>query len=475
MSVVFYDTETTGTDVFFDQILQFAAIRTDADLNEVDRFTTRCRLLPHVVPAPGAMRVNGISAKELSRAAFPSHYQMVRAIRAKLLQWSPALFIGWNSIAFDENLIRQALYQTLHNPYLTSSLGNGRSDAMLLARAYTILAPEVLNVPTDDTGRKTFGLHQVAPANGFKLTAKHDVIADVEATIHLCRILAGGRPDVWSSLMRFTNKAAVSSYITEEQMFAFCGFSRGEPFSCIATTIGQNERNTSEWYVYDLSVPPDSLSTLSPAALAGRLVEPPLPMRRLRSNASPTLFPPDEALEACVGRDLTLEELDRRARAVQGDTGLQQRLVLAFESLREPRPHSSHIEKQIYDRFIEKVDERWMEAFHEAEWSCRNAIVDKFQDQRLRQIGRQLIYQERPELLSENIRRQHARAIAMRVLGRGGETEWLSLPNALEQLQEVLASVSGPEAELLREHACFLRERHTSALRDIGAGDTAVL
>ena len=38
MSLVFYDTETTGTETFFDQILQFAAIRPDADLKVMDRF-----------------------------------------------------------------------------------------------------------------------------------------------------------------------------------------------------------------------------------------------------------------------------------------------------------------------------------------------------------------------------------------------------------------------------------------------------
>ena len=37
-SFVFYDTETTGTDTAFDQILQFAAIRTDENLRELDRF-----------------------------------------------------------------------------------------------------------------------------------------------------------------------------------------------------------------------------------------------------------------------------------------------------------------------------------------------------------------------------------------------------------------------------------------------------
>ena len=48
-SFVFYDTETTGTDTAFDQILQFAAIRTDDNMRELDRFEIRCRLLPHIV------------------------------------------------------------------------------------------------------------------------------------------------------------------------------------------------------------------------------------------------------------------------------------------------------------------------------------------------------------------------------------------------------------------------------------------
>src|SRR5947209_5806574 len=98
MSLVFYDTETTGTDTFFDQILQFAAIRTDEALNEIDRFEIRCRVLPYVVPAPAAVRVNGVKVSQLTDSSLPSHYEMVRSIRERLLSWSPALFIGWNSI-----------------------------------------------------------------------------------------------------------------------------------------------------------------------------------------------------------------------------------------------------------------------------------------------------------------------------------------------------------------------------------------
>jgi exodeoxyribonuclease-1 len=71
-SFIFYDTETTGTDTAFDQILQFAAIRTDDDLRELERFEIRCRLLPHIVPAVGALIATGVSPRLLTDSALPT-------------------------------------------------------------------------------------------------------------------------------------------------------------------------------------------------------------------------------------------------------------------------------------------------------------------------------------------------------------------------------------------------------------------
>jgi hypothetical protein len=88
-----------------------------------------------VVPSPRAMRVTGVSVAQLVSAELPTHYVMIRAIREKLLSWSPSLFIGFNAMSFDERLLRQALYQTLHPPYLTNTGGNCRADALRMVRA----------------------------------------------------------------------------------------------------------------------------------------------------------------------------------------------------------------------------------------------------------------------------------------------------------------------------------------------------
>jgi exodeoxyribonuclease I len=52
VTFVLYDVETTGLNRRFDQILQFAAVRTDVDLVETGRLERRSRLMLHVVPSP---------------------------------------------------------------------------------------------------------------------------------------------------------------------------------------------------------------------------------------------------------------------------------------------------------------------------------------------------------------------------------------------------------------------------------------
>jgi len=114
---IFYDTETTGLTAGFDQILQFAALVTDDDLNVVEEVDLRCRLQPHMLPSPGALVITGISPTDIAEAPL-SHYEMVSAIRALIKRHSPTTLVGFNSLGYDEAMLRQAFYQTLNPVYL---------------------------------------------------------------------------------------------------------------------------------------------------------------------------------------------------------------------------------------------------------------------------------------------------------------------------------------------------------------------
>ena len=134
MTFVFYDTETTGLDSAFDQILQFAAIVTDDAFNPIEELNLRGRLQSHVIASPGAMRVTQVGPRAIQAAPL-SFYEMVTAIRKFIEKWTPATFIGFNSVDFDENMLRGALYQTLHPAFLANTNGNSRMCVMRLAHA----------------------------------------------------------------------------------------------------------------------------------------------------------------------------------------------------------------------------------------------------------------------------------------------------------------------------------------------------
>lgn len=58
---LFYDLETTGLNKCFDQVVQFAAIRTNTQFHELERYSTLVKLRPDVIYSPEAIMTNRIS------------------------------------------------------------------------------------------------------------------------------------------------------------------------------------------------------------------------------------------------------------------------------------------------------------------------------------------------------------------------------------------------------------------------------
>jgi exodeoxyribonuclease-1 len=459
MSFVFYDTETTGTDTVFDQILQFAAIRTDEELSELDRFSIRCRLLPHVVPSPGAMRVTGVSVAELISAELPTHYAMVRAIRAKLRSWSPALFVGYNSLGFDEHLLRQAFYQTLHPPYLTNTGRNCRADVLRMIRATALFAPNTITVPLDESGSPTFKLDKLAPANGFDHVDAHDAIADVQATLHLCKLLSERVPDLWSSFLRFTQKAAVVDHVTNERNFCLTDFYGGKAYSWLVTSIGLSPSRSSDVLVFDLAIDPEQLISFSDDELIAQLAQSPKTIRRVRSNACPIIMPADKAPDIAAAKALGTQEVERRTQLLQNDAVLRQRFVIAFEQTRDVPGPWPHVEQRIYDSFISSGDERRLELFHNLPWEQRLALLDQIEDLRLKQLGRRLIFVERPDVISDRLRGKMTIALAQRLINADGAWPWLCLQRAIREADDLITLAPDEQKTFLREHRCYLVKR----------------
>ena len=461
MTIIFYDTETTGTNSAFDQILQFAAIKTDADLNEVGRFEIRSRLLPYVVPSPHALRVTGLTIDDLLNEAHPSHYEMVSEIRRTLAGACPAAFVGYNSLKFDEEFLRQAFYQCLHPPYLTNTGGSMRADALHLIRAAAVLHPEALAPAVSDKGVPSFKLDRLAPANGFNHANAHDALADVEALIYLCRIVRDRCPELWGRFQRFGRKSAVESFLRSEPAFLLLEFFPVRTGRYIATAIGTNGANVI--YAYDLAIDPEELRGLTDEKLTARLAQRPRPLRKVKTNAAPSLCPLGEAPPEMLG-GVDPREFGRRARMLRSDRALVERLVTAANASETEYPPSPHVERQIYNGFWSDRDARRLEAFHAADWEDRARIAAQLDDPRLIWLARRLIFVERPDLLPS----EHHDLMAAQLAGRlvadpatcGG---WTTLHRAASDLAAILSGLDEVAAEPFYRLSAYFDARRAEA------------
>lgn len=452
MAMVFYDTETTGIKPHFDQILQFAAILTDNDLNEIERFEIRSRLLPNVVPSPGAMNVTNIPVATLHNTDMPSYYQMTCRIREKLLSWQPAIFIGHNSLRFDEAFLRSAFYKNLFPPYLTNTGGSSRMDTLSMLQWAHSYEPEALVVPTRSDGGLIFKLDRLAPANGFEHSNAHEAMSDVEATIFMAALLRDNAPETWSRAMRFSSKHNVIDFCESELVFGLTEYYFNRPYSFLMHQLGRNPHDGNEIIAFDLSNELEDFRTMSPASLRRRLSASPKPIRRFRANSLPGLVDADDAQPLTRLKNVSQDEIEDRAEELSNDEDLKERLMQAYLHERPEYEDSPHVEENIYSGFASPEDNLLMEAFHEADWSDRAPIVAQFEDPRFRELGEQLIFFESPDALSEE-RQQYWRVKTnQRLLGTGEPCSALTLPDALQQANDLILTVEGAKKDRLIDH-----------------------
>ena len=461
LNFVFYDTETTGTDTTFDQILQFAAIKTDADLNELDRFETRCRLLPHVVPAPGALLATRVRPDMLTDPSLPTHYEATRSIAEKLRAWSPAIFIGYNPLAFDEPLMRQAFYQSLQPIFLTNTNGNQRGDVLRLAQATAALAPNAITVPLNHKNKPTLRLDMLAPANGFAHENAHDALADVEATIFMARLIRDRAPAIWDSLMPLVDKSELTARVLSGRPLALVEYHMGRSSIRPVVGCGQSPDNPTMLGAFDLTKDPNAFLEMDVDDLVAAMQGPDRPIRIVTSNKMPAVVDLDLAADLAIPTD----EIVRRATQLAKDGKFTQRVGNALAQRYPPWPPAEVVEKRMYEGFPSRADEARMTGFHAAPWPERAGLVETLEDDRLRELGRRILFFERPDLLYPNRRKTFEAWLTNRLQGRDGVEAGRTLQDALLELDKETGA-----GDATKEIRAWLEER-SATFRSHGSSE----
>ncbi len=451
MDFVFYDLETTGISPEFDQPLQFAAIWTDENFVERERINIRCRLAPHILPSPQALVVTRVSPDQLIDPGLPSLLELSQEVGELTERWAPAIWVGYNTMKFDEEVLRQTFYQNLSpNVYATQFNGNTRFDILPAVYATHARDPGLLVWPTDDTGRRSFKLDRLAPANGFNAHNAHDALGDVEATVHIARLISARNPGLWAELLDNAHKARVQAKLESFRPYELVTrFGGGEPRSFVGCFCGYSQGNSAQAAFFDLdAADPAELLDASDEALFAAVDATPKIIRGVSTNKAPAL------LEL---RESSPEHL-RRAAMIADAPEFRRRVGAAMTArfIEDPEALPKPVEKQIYRAFYSNADKQLLQEFQRAGWPRRQEIVASLADPRLRQLGRRLVAFHSPELLSAGetalfngyLREKWSAA-------EGPETEWMTFAKASAALDE-LRSQAAAEPYTLDAIAAFV-------------------
>ena len=456
MNFVFYDTETTGTNTSFDQILQFAAIRTDSNFDELERFEIRCRLLPHVVPAPAALTTTGVRPEMLMDSSLPSHYEAMCQIADRLDGWSPAIFFGYNSMNFDERLLRQAFYQNLKPTYLTNTNGNSRGDILKLVDATIALAPNTLVTPIANKGRVSRKLDRLAPANGFDHSNAHDALADVEATIYLARLLRSRRPELWDALIATARKRSTLDVLWSGSALATVETFYGRHTIRPIAACGSNPDNPAQVVALDLRSNPEDFVDLSVDDLLAVMRQRGSPFRAIPANSQPILVPLDQTTAALINDLPAPSVIMSRSAQIQRRLDFQDRVGEAM-ALRYPhKPQSPYVEEQIFDSFPRSSDVRLAVQFHKIPWETRRGLLEQITDGRIRELGLRLLGLEAPENLSDKELGEFRTWIDGRKFGARQTAGIRTVEHALSECDDQMESASLAQQNQLKAIRAWL-------------------
>lgn len=339
---LWHDYETFGINPRVDRPSQFAAIRTDADLNVIgEPIMLYCQPAPDYLPDPVSCLITGITPQVCLERGIPEH-EFAAQIEAALSQ-PGTIGVGYNTIRFDDEFTRFMLWRNLRDPYAREWQNNcGRWDLMDVVRTAYALRPVGINWPLKDISseelasiaakesknttnnianksinttaiaqnifrKPSFKLEDLTKANGLSHEAAHDALSDVRATIDLARLIKKTNPKLFDFCLGLHKKDRVAAELglptTLQNARPFLHisgmFAAERGCMAIMFPLAMHPTNKNEMIAWDLAHDPSELAFLKPDEVRLRMfsksIELPagmtrLPIKTIHLNKSPMVI-----------------------------------------------------------------------------------------------------------------------------------------------------------------------------------------
>ncbi|MEN6399631.1 MAG: exodeoxyribonuclease I [Rectinema sp.] len=433
-TILWYDLETFGLNPQYDRIAQFACIRTDENLEEIDEpIRIYCKPTLDYLPAPSACKVHGITPQMALELGI-DEYDFALKIHEEF-SVPGTTTAGYNSINFDDEFIRHLFYRNLLDPYEREyANGNSRWDLINLVRAAHDLRPDGIVWPQDNDGYPVFKLEALTKANGLLHESAHDALSDIRATIAMAKLVRTKQSRLYAWYYSHRKRESLKPLIDlphgKMLLHTAAEYTRKEGCTTLIAPVNIDPANRNILIAIDLRFDPAQILQLSVEEIRDRVFsksDERVPLSRIRLNHCPFLAPVSTLTEeAAVRLGLSVATCKDRLAVLRQNPGLIQKMTAVFS---EPIPpqDSSDPEVSLYSGgFFYEADKsrlaRFRQILGEADRPAdapakakRLCQTLKFTDPRILPLAGRLFARNFPETLSESERLKWRRFCASRI------------------------------------------------------------
>ncbi len=441
MNLAIWDIESSSASTDFGSIIEIGGVLVDQNFKEKDRFNLRCSLPEGEIFQAMALIVNKTSIKQLTQTNL-SHYQMLAEVEKIFKKWSPAVFLGWSNIGFDDEMIRKEFFKGIRYPYLTNAAPNKRHDGINIARAAYAIDPSILEVEFNEKNNAVFKLESLARMQGIDSTDAHSALSDSIMTAKVLNIVKKKQPETWESFFKTANKSDTETIIKKGEIITLNEYYYGKSRLHLVAPLHQkycmHPIYAGWYYAFDLRIDIEPLLNLSINELKVEMKKSPKFLRTIRSNKAPIIVDAKYGMQAEPYSAMDKSLINKRADIVKNNEKFSQNILYALREVAEEKEQSKtqediYAEESIYTKFTSNKDTALFPAWHAASWKEKLKLLDKFDDDRLVGFGKKIIFQEAPEVLPESMFKTIKREIAKRILSEKKE-KWWTIPTLYTEI-----------------------------------------
>ena len=461
---VFNDTETTGLNTWFSQIIQIGSVLSDENFEVLEELDISSKVLPWVVPTVGAYKVH----KQIdSLDNNMSHHDMMTILKDKWTEWSKEknlIHVTYNGMKFDEELFRRQFYWNLYDPYMTNTNGANRIDLMVIMMIIANFYSDQINFPTDDDGKIKYKLELLAEKNGISAQNAHDAVVDCYLMINLLRVIKEKIPEVWNSAVLASSKAGCIELLNSEPFCMQGELYGGKKFTYPVVPCGQNPNNKNEIILADLYFDPKELFEMKDSELKGQFGRSGA-FKKIAINKTIPLINSKKIPNLSSFLDVPEKQLEERAKLIRENIDFQERVSNILGDNQFNWPAQEIVEQRIYDGFPSEADKLWRDRFELAPWAEKVKLIEGFEDERYRELAERIVCYQKPEFASDEMIERFQSFVKTRLFSKG---PWLkdrgqTLDQAIVEAETLLADNNNEEdVEILEKLLDHYREKKSN-------------